>query len=754
MPAGSVEARSEFLRRNSPDGLLRRYARGRLRAFALRQTMTLIGSLVLSLLGNPWFGPLAVLCVLTGEGVEAAALGCVLRRRDGALPAWLRLCASVAAAVQAMTISACILLCWGWVPLIEARFFATVFLMSAVTNASLAARHFPEATTARIWVYGLTMGVMVMDLLRVAPHRGSLFMILSMVILAYAVILFTRTIGRSQIARYQFERALLDKQVALSQSRSELLRAARLSERLALVARHAADSILFTSPDGRIEWVNPAFTRITGYSFDEAVGRFPGDLLNAEETSPEALAYLLRAIEAGQSCRVQLQNRTKSGGRVWMDINMSPVFTAEGALDVFIALERDVTEERAQRAELAAARQTAEAAAQARAQFLATMSHEIRTPLNGVIGVAELLADTPLDPAQRHYARTIIDSGRALLTILNDVLDLTKLEAGKMVLEERRFSLPDLLLGSLDLMRPAARAKGIALTADLPENLPDFLGDAGRLRQVVLNLLGNAVKFTEQGGVTLRLSVSPGKDHDEMAIAVTDTGIGIPSERQERIFDSFSQADSTISRRFGGTGLGLTISRELMGVMGGRIALVSQTGAGTTFTATLPLRRAPGTAQGTPPVVAPPVTALRVLLADDNRTNRMIAEKLLGPCVAQLDQAADGEAALRLARAGAYDLVLMDISMPGMDGVQATRAIRAHEAQMGCPPVTIFALTAYSGEDDLRSFREAGMDGALAKPFVRAELYHLLRLLEERRTATPPPDPAVPAAPQGRAAGF
>ena len=744
MVSASTDARAEFRRRNSATGLLLRYARGRLRGFFLRQTMTLFGALAMALMARIELGFWAVGLALLGEAAEALVLWRILRRPDGP-GRLLRRVAAVVAGFQALTIGGCIWICWAFIPIAEAQFFALVFLMAAVTDAGLAARHFPEGTVVRYWVYGLITVSMLTELLLTRRDQGAVFLILAVLILTYAVALFMRTVAHSRAARYRFERALLDEQVQLSLSRTELEQTARRYERLALVARFAGDSVMFTTPDGRIEWVNEAFSRITGYSFDDAVGQLPGDLLNAPDTSPEALSELLAAIDEGRPCRIEVKNRTKAGKPIWMDINMSPVFSADGRLDVFISVERDITDAKAQQAELAAARLVAEAASRAKSQFLATMSHEIRTPMNGVIGVAELLADTELDPVQRDYVATIVDSGRALLTIINDVLDLSKLEAGRMDLAEEDFDLGALIGRSIELMRPVAQGKGLSLALDLPQNLPRHRGDPGRLRQVVLNLLGNAVKFTESGGVKLRLDWRPGEGRDWIDLHVEDTGIGIPPERQALVFDSFAQADSTIGRRFGGTGLGLTISRELVRRMGGDISLVSALGRGSVFTISLPLARAQAAASGPQPGQEAPRTALRILVAEDNRTNALIVRRLLEPCVAAFHAAEDGAAAVAAWHAQRPDLILMDVSMPGMDGLEATRVIRAAEAREGLPRVPIFALTAFSDAEHQTAFIAAGMDGALTKPFLRAELFALLRQIAGA---------AVPTLPQPDASGF
>ena len=605
--------------------------------------------------------------------------------------------------------------------------------MSAVINAGLVRRHFREGASAKLAVYVLTIALLASENLTAFPAnsiaQGGLFLG-TLAIMAYAATLFIMALEKGQAERLRFEQALLAEQKALDGSRQELASAARIAERLALVARYASDSVIVTDRTGHIEWVNDAFSKITGYGFAEAVGQLPGDILNGPDTDPAALATLIAAQKDGVPCRVEIQNRTKDGSLVWMDVSMSPVLRPDGVPEVFVAVERDVTQSKAHAAALARAQAAAESAAEAKSQFLATMSHEIRTPMNGVIGVAELLADTGLDDQQRHYVKTIIDSGQALLTIINDVLDLSKLQAGKADLLSEPFQIADCVAGSLDLLRPIARKKGLAMVLQLPENCPTYLGDSGRLRQVLLNLIGNAVKFTAQGQVGVKVSLSPTSSFDLVSIAISDTGIGIPAHQIGHVFDSFAQADSSISRQFGGTGLGLSISRFLVQQMGGDIAVTSEAGEGSVFTAVLQLTRAKAAPNMRQAATAKaPKTNLRVLIAEDNRTNMMIARKFLSGSVAQLTEATNGRLALQAYCDAPPDLVLMDVSMPEMNGQDATRAIRTYEKQAGLLPCPIFALTAYSAVDEAARCRAAGMDWVLIKPLVRGELYALLERL-------------------------
>jgi two-component system, sensor histidine kinase len=408
-------------------------------------------------------------------------------------------------------------------------------------------------------------------------------------------------------------------------------------------------------------------------------------------------------------------------------VSISPVLGPDGRPEVFISVERDITEAKAHAAALSEARLAAEAAALAKSQFLAAMSHEIRTPMNGVIGMAELLEDTSLEPIQRHYVATIIESGRALVTIINDVLDLSKLQAEKTDLLADPFSVNACVARAVDLLQPSALKKGITLSAELAPDLAFSIGDAGRLRQILLNLLGNAVKFTTKGGVKVTVGHQRQGRFDQIDLRVADSGIGIAADRLGQVFDDFVQADGSIAQHFGGTGLGLTISRLLAQRMGGDISVASAPGEGSVFTLNLRLPRANQTeAQDLPPPRPAPDTTLRLLVAEDNRTNMLITRKLLERSVAAIAEAVNGRLAVEAYKHAPPDLVLMDISMPELSGDDATREIRAYESEVGLPPCPIVALTAFASPEEVQRCRAAGMDAVLTKPLVRGELYDLI----------------------------
>jgi PAS domain S-box-containing protein len=490
---------------------------------------------------------------------------------------------------------------------------------------------------------------------------------------------------------------------------------------------------------GRIEYANSGFLRMTGFRPDEVIGKSTGDFLYGLKTDRKKLEALNEALRRGQDWLGENVYYRKDGSCFDVELQVSPVLDQDGQATHFIGVLSDISLRRQTERTLREAHDQALEASRMKSEFLSTMSHEIRTPMNGIIGMTDLLLDTELDKIQTEFASTVKESAGSLLTIINDILDFSKIEAGKMEIEETDYSLLRVVEGVADLMAAKAHEKKLSLMTFVDPVLPAILhGDPTRLRQVLLNLLGNAVKFTETGTVLVRVTQDGAQPR--IRIEVQDTGIGMDAATLARLFEAFTQADSSTTRRYGGTGLGLVISRRLVQLMGGDIGVISEPGRGSTFWVTLPL--VPADHQEMSLRQPTSVSNMRVLVVDDQPTDREIIRRYLESWGALCLTGANGREGINLLRLAAhanlpYDVAIIDLNMPGLDGMELARQIRQ---EAGFDHTRLLLLTAYDQRNLSAEASKAGFTACLTKPLRQSDLYDAL----VSHAVTPPAEDADP----------
>jgi two-component system sensor histidine kinase/response regulator len=492
--------------------------------------------------------------------------------------------------------------------------------------------------------------------------------------------------------------------------------------------------------------VNPAYRKMLGCTSEEmqTVGIFDELTFPADRESDKQI--FLGILAAGKDLAYMDKHYVRRDGReVLVRLSLTVLRDTFGKAQCILGMATDVTERTLTETALRSAKKSAEAASESKSTFLATMSHEIRTPMSGILGMTELVLDTDLTTEQREHLGLVRQSAESLLSIINDILDFSKIEAGKLDLESIPFDLHEVLSETMKPLSFRAQQKGLALNYEIQSNVPRaLLGDPGRIRQVLINLIGNSIKFTEAGKILITVEdQSSDRVTTRLHISVKDTGVGILQEKQAKIFEAFSQADGSMARKYGGTGLGLTICVRLVELMGGRIWLDSQLGHGSTFHFTIhllvqkPLAQSHPLQPGQLRDAAIPIASgnsnnfsaasreiknLRVLLAEDNAINQTIAVRVLEKRGCVVIVAENGQAALNAYSTQSFDLILMDIQMPGMDGLEATAAIRKKEISTGAH-IPIIAMTAHALKGDKERCLAAGMDGYVSKPIRTAELF-------------------------------
>ena len=481
-----------------------------------------------------------------------------------------------------------------------------------------------------------------------------------------------------------------------------------------------------TDEEGIITFVNERFCSISKFSHDELMGK-NHRVVNSGHHPKEFFGELWRTIKSGQSWKAEVKNRAKDGSLFWSDTTIVPFCDTQGKPFQYIAIRTDITSLKRIEEELRRAKDVAEQASRAKSEFLANMSHEIRTPLNGIMGMTDLALETELSREQREYLETVKTSSDSLLTVINDILDFSKIEAGKIDLEVADFDVRDSLETTLKTLAVRADEKGLELLCEVAPEVPEVVrGDVTRLKQVVMNLVGNAIKFTNQGEVAVKVQVEAEDGRDlVLRFTVSDTGIGIAEDKREKIFDPFAQADTSTTRKYGGTGLGLTISVRLVRMMGGKIWVESEEGRGSHFHFTVRVgaadRKEIKVGSAAPPEI---LRGVRVLVVDDNGTNRRILEGMLKRWEMRPVSAKGGEEALAqlvaARKAGdAFGLIVTDMHMPKMDGFALVERIRRRPELSAA---TIMMLTSAGHRGDAERCQKLGVSAYLLKPIRQSEL--------------------------------
>lgn len=497
---------------------------------------------------------------------------------------------------------------------------------------------------------------------------------------------------------------------------------------LSLIASKTDNSVVVTNPEGEIQWINEGFTKRTGYALEEVIGKIPGRLLQGSETNPEVVKLISEKLKSNESFTVELLNYSKSGQKHWISSTINPVFDDKGKLFYYIAVQNDITDLKKRNQELRLAKEEAELARKSEEIFLANMSHEIRTPMNAILGFVDILNKTKLDDIQKDHLDIIRKSSKNLLNIINDILDFSKIEAGEMTFEKTQFCLKESLNSLIQTTSFKANEKGLHISYQYSEDYHDLclLGDPLRLNQILLNLVTNAIKFTDKGSIDIKINILNETDSDiRIQFNIIDTGIGIAKEKIGLLFHSFKQTDYSTSRNYGGTGLGLAISKKLVEMQNGKIGVDSTYGKGSTFYFELPfeksLQKKTIATENEEVNKIYNLKGVRVLLAEDNDFNQQVVTYYLDEWECKHEIVTNGIEALLKLEKSKFDLILMDIQMPIMDGIEATQKIR-NNSDDSIKNIPIIALTASVVKGAIKKYFDVGMNDFVSKPFDSKEL--------------------------------
>ena len=517
------------------------------------------------------------------------------------------------------------------------------------------------------------------------------------------------------------EHGEIESMVTLTQDINEKKKKDDQLQMLSLVASKTVTGVAINDKHGKVSWCNPSLERMTGYKLEDIQGKLLWNVYKGPDTDLRELKFVRQIARQKRSFYTELVSYKKDGSRIWLAVSSSPVLDDAGHLIHQVDIINDITERKEAELQLIKTKDEALQLSKAKEMFLSVMSHEIRTPLNSVTGITQLLMEDHPTKAQMDYLKLLKFSGENLSTLINDLLDLTKIETGNLTLEKTRVSLNELLANTISSLQVKADENATALSLDIAHDVPaEVQGDPVRLYQILMNLTSNAIKFTKKGKVKVTVQlVRQTKSTVTIGFKIADTGIGIPADKLETIFEAYKQASPDTTRKFGGTGLGLTITRSLLKIHESEIRVSSKPGKGSAFSFDIEFKKADSRKPAA--TAKKSVSALPILVVDDNAINRRIAEKLLTGLYQEIHFAENGEIAVRMIQERQYACVLMDVFMPVMDGLEATTRIRSLVGAY-FRELPIIALTASTDETDLQNISKAGMNGHILKPLTKSNL--------------------------------